>query len=416
MDKSLKELIEENMPYNIEFKIKKADTKEIVDIHSIAEFDRENNIVFGVIQDITERKKAEESLRLNSEILLNVAEGVLLIRASDGTIVFTNPRIETMFGYQNGELIGEKVTILNAPDETQEAGVSKIHNSLMQTGEWDGEVRNIKKNRTTFWCHAKVSTFDHSEYGKVWVEAHEDITERKLIEEEIKTLNNELEKRVEERTKKLQESNKELESFSYSVSHDLRAPLRAIDSFSKIILENYSDKMEPEMQRYLNIIINNTKNMGNLIDDLLSFSRLGRKEMQFAEINMKKQVQEIIYEMKLQNEKRELEFVVKSIPNAFGDTSMIRIVLTNLFSNAVKFTGRKAKAIIEFDGKIENNEIIYCIRDNGVGFNMKYIDKIFGVFQRLHGQDEFEGTGVGLALVHRIISRHGGRVWAGAKI
>jgi len=200
------------------------------------------------------------------------------------------------------------------------------------------------------------------------------------------------------------------------VSHDLRTPLRAIDGFSRILLEDYSRKLDPECNRLLNIIRDNTHNMGQLIDNLLLFSRLGRTEMQFTEINLQELVKTVFNELKTTTEERNINLNIKKLPRVTGDRSMIRQVFVNLISNAVKFTEPKPRAMIEIGAQKKDDGFICYVKDNGVGFDMQYIDKLFGVFQRLHSAEEFEGTGVGLAIVQRIVQRHGGRVWADGEV
>ena len=239
-----------------------------------------------------------------------------------------------------------------------------------------------------------------------------EITERKRAEEKIQRLNRELEHRLIE----IRAANKELEAFSYSVSHDLRTPLRAIDGFSQILLEDYPDKLDREGRRVLSVIRDNTGRMGKLIEDLLALSRLGRKEIRKTKINMEKLVRGVFEELKGVTPEEKLRMKMNDLPPAGGDESLIREVLANLLSNAIKFSKNEKSPVIEVGGTLEDNENIYYVKDNGVGFDMKYRDKLFGVFQRLHSQQEFKGTGVGLAIVQRIIHRHDGRVWAEGKV
>ena len=240
--------------------------------------------------------------------------------------------------------------------------------------------------------------------------------EQARLLKETKRYAAELEQHVRDRTAQLEAANKELEAFSYSVSHDLRAPLRAIDGFSRMILEDYIDKLDDEGKRFLNIIQGNTKKMGQLIDDLLVFSRLGRQEIRASGIDMGKLAKAVSEELKLAVPERKLKFTINTLIPAQGDQAMIRQVFVNLLSNAVKFTRSTKTSIIEVGGWTEENENIYYVKDNGVGFDMQYVSKLFGVFQRLHSSSEFEGTGVGLAIVQRIIHRHGGRVWAEGEV
>jgi light-regulated signal transduction histidine kinase (bacteriophytochrome) len=232
---------------------------------------------------------------------------------------------------------------------------------------------------------------------------------------EIKQLNAELEQRVAERTEQLEGANKELESFSYSVSHDLRTPLRAIDGFSRILLDDYAGKLDDEGKRLLNVVRDNTSRMGQLIDDILKFSRTGRLELAFSEIDMEGLAREVYAELR-PSAGDELQVVIGHIPPAIGDLSMMRQVFVNLLSNAIKFSHTRKDAKIVVGNSVGENETIYYVKDNGAGFDMQYADKLFGVFQRLHGVTEFEGTGIGLAIVKRIITRHGGRVWAEGKV
>jgi signal transduction histidine kinase len=234
----------------------------------------------------------------------------------------------------------------------------------------------------------------------------------------LKEAARELNRRVrelKERTGQLEEANKELESFSYSVSHDLRAPLRAIAGFSRILMEEYTSRLDDEGKRYLDVIQNDTRKMGKLIDDLLAISRLGRKVMKAADFDMERLAEAVFKELQGTEPGRNLKIRFKPMPPARGDRDMIRQVLVNLLSNAIKFTRTREIAEIEVSGWSAEAENVYCVRDNGVGFEMAYVEKLFGVFQRLHAADQFEGTGVGLAIVQRVIHRHGGRVWAESK-
>jgi len=241
-------------------------------------------------------------------------------------------------------------------------------------------------------------------------------TARLVSEAELRRHRNHLEELVEERTVELQAANKELEAFSYSVSHDLRTPLRAIDGSSGILFEDYGEKLDSQGRRLLGVIRDNTQRMGRLIEDLLTFSRLGRKEITKKDISMEKMTRDVFDEVKISAPEGKVKLHMKKLPPGFGDETLIREVLANLFSNAIKFSRNEKMSVVQVGGKGENDENVYHVKDNGVGFDMKYSDKLFGVFQRLHSEEEFKGTGVGLAIVQRIIHRHGGRVWAEGKI
>ncbi|MGH8664683.1 MAG: ATP-binding protein [Burkholderiales bacterium] len=244
-----------------------------------------------------------------------------------------------------------------------------------------------------------------------WFATCTDIDAQKQAENEARQLNALLEKRVEERTEQLVAANKELEAFSYSVSHDLRAPLRAVDGFSRILQEDYDDKLDDEGRRVLNVIRNSSQEMGRLIDDLLAFSRLGRSEVSGADIDMSALVRSILDEMRRENGTLP-EVELRALPPAHGDSALLRQVWINLLSNAVKFSAKADHPRIEVGGHPEGSAHVYYVKDNGAGFDMKYYDKLFGVFQRLHRSDEFPGTGVGLAIVQRVVSKHDGKVWA----
>ena len=239
------------------------------------------------------------------------------------------------------------------------------------------------------------------------------VARRRQAEQELRVLNEQLEKRVRERTLQQEETNKELESFAYSVSHDLRAPIRHIEGFAQLLEKSAGASLDETGQRYLKKIMESTQRAGALIDDLLSFSRLGRTKMQNQVVDMRGLVMETLSELKPEMEGRDIDCNIGELPEARGDPSMLRVVVQNLLDNAVKYTRTRQRAVIEVGGSTtEGEEAIYFVRDNGVGFDMAYADKLFDVFQRLHAAEEFRGTGIGLANVRRIVERHGGRVWA----
>lgn len=243
-----------------------------------------------------------------------------------------------------------------------------------------------------------------------------DITRRKLAEDQIRKLNSELEQRVRDRTAQLELANKELEAFAFSVSHDLRAPLRAIDGFSRAVREDYGDKLDEQGKHFLEMLSDNATRMNKLIDDILSFSRMGRRDIPGMRLDLAELAQEVIAELRSTVPDRTIRFTVGALPQTRGDRVMIRQALVNLLSNAVKFTRPRSEPVIEVGRSTGRDENIYYVKDNGVGFDMRYADKLFGVFQRLHAQDEFDGTGIGLSIVKRIVQRHGGRVWAQAQV
>jgi light-regulated signal transduction histidine kinase (bacteriophytochrome) len=239
---------------------------------------------------------------------------------------------------------------------------------------------------------------------------------RALAVRQLRMENKELEQRVRQRTIELEAANKELEAFSYSVSHDLRAPLRGIDGFSEILLRDYGPQLPEPAQRLLNIVYTSAQRMGHLIEDLLNFSRLSRQPLSKRPVNLDSLVRQVLDDLQKEQEGRQVEISIGQLPECVGDPALLKQVVVNLLSNALKFSRQREPAQIEVGCRDEGIEQVYFVRDNGAGFDMDYAGKLFGVFQRLHRAEEFEGTGIGLSIVQRIVHRHGGRTWAEGKV
>ena len=363
--------------------------------------------------DITKRVKLEEQQALFVSIV-NSSEDAIITRDLQGLITSWNHGAENLFGYKTEEALGKNNSMLVPNDKLKEE--SDIMQRVMQGESINHyDTQRIKKDGELINISLTISPIKDSKNNIIGASKIErDITARKLIEEEIKTLNEGLELKVKERTAELESVNKELEAFSYSVSHDLRAPLRAINGYAKIIAEDYGTLFDNDGNRLLEVVRSSAKVMGLLIDDLLTFSRLGRKGLNKTELNITQLTRSIFKEISETTENK-AKIIINDLHPAMADSSLIKQVLMNLLLNAVKYSSKVNDPVIEVSSEVKGNFIFYSIKDNGVGFDMKYVDKLFGVFQRLHSAKEFEGSGVGLALVQRIILKHGGNVWAEGK-
>ncbi len=374
-----------------------------------------NQMLARIEKQTLDLSESEERMRS----VLNSAMTAVIVMDRNGRITDWNLRAEKIFGWTKEEVLEKDLADTVIPPSLRgrhRAGMQHyLTNGKTQLFNRLLEMTALHRDGREFPIELSISPLKTSDIVSFCVFIT-DITERKQHEEKIKLFNQELEQRVQERTQELESVNKELESFSYSVSHDLRAPLRAIHGYINILADEYSNRFDSEALRLTTIIMNNTQKMGRLIDDLLSFSHLGRKELIRTQASMTHMVLSVCDELKRIESTRAIEFIVQELPDALVDTVTMRQVWVNLISNAVKYTRNREKAIIEIGSDEQKDEQIYFIKDNGAGFDMLYYDKLFGVFQRLHSQKEFEGTGVGLAIVQRIVSRHGGKVWADGKL
>lgn len=398
------------------YSLGKCGAKEIMDVVSNHQFALVKNEGRWSIVESSERKRAEKQL-LDSEkryrgLYESIKDGIVRCDIK-GSIIDCNQAYLDMLGYNRAEI--EKLTYQRlTPLKWHKMEAQLVQDQIMGRGYSDEyEKEYIRKDGTVFPVNLKVWLIKNEQGGPegTWAIIR-DITERKEAEEKINKLNEELKLNIA----RLEDVNKELVAFSYSLAHDLGAPVRIIDGFSRIVLDDYSDKLDDTGKEFLGIIRNNTQKMGQFIHDLLSLSRLGRLEMNLRDINMSELAKDVFDELKAAAPGRTIQCSIKRLPHAKGERTMIHQVFTNLIGNAVKFTRQKKNAVVEVGGRSEKNENVYYVKDNGVGFDMKHSERLFGVFKRLHTDDEFEGTGAGLAIVQRIITRHGGRVWAEARV
>ena len=387
----------------------RADGEEFPIEASISQIESDGKKLYTVIlRDITERRRADEALKEQAR-MLELAP--VLIRDLNGRIIFWNAGAEQMYGWPTAEALDKVAHSLLQTEFPRP--IEEIKARLYAHNHWEGELIHIRKDgqRIVVASHWVLHR-DGQGKPKAILEVNNDITERKDAEREIGRLNEELEQRVADRTAELQAVNKELEAFSYSVSHDLRAPLRHIDGFSQALLEDYTDKLDDVGKSYLREVRGASQEMAQLIDDVLQLARVTRSEMRREVVNLSDLARAITAELKKREPERKVILHLTEELATRGDKRLLRIVLNNLLGNAWKFTSQRAEAEITFGGEQKNGENTYFIRDNGAGFDMAYVGKLFGAFQRLHTAGEFEGTGIGLATVQRIVYRHGGRVWA----
>jgi len=364
-----------------------------------------------------ERNKATELLARSEEQLHLLVEGItdsaILMLDPTGHILTWNSGATRIKGYSQEEIIGKHFSIFYTKEDLDNGKPASELAIATAEGHYQEEGWRVRKDGSLFWTNVSITAlWDKDNKLKGFSKIARDLTERKRFEESLLKANLEL----EERTAQLKVANTDLESFSYSVSHDLRAPLRAINGFVSILLEDFQDKLEPVAREHLDVISRNAIKMGQLIDDLLAFSRTTRHELTHSKINMEELMGAVFNEQKELCPGRVLELHMKSVPDGFGDRSMIAQVITNLVSNAIKFTRHQTTAEIELGGHVQDHECIYYVKDNGLGFDMRFVDKLFKPFQKLHRPKDFEGTGIGLALVQRIIHKHGGKVWAEGKL
>jgi PAS domain S-box-containing protein len=367
--------------------------------------------LLGMIRDITERNRTQEALRQHAALFDQMYDAAI-VWTWEGPITFWNRGAERLYGFTRAMALGQTSQELLRTQSPE--GCAALNLALMRDGHWEGELEHITQAGRRITVETRMILIREPERTYV-LEANRDITERKGAQRRINQLNSELEQRVTERTAQLEAANKELEAFSYSVSHDLRAPLRAVDGYVRMLKEDCADRLDAEGNRLLDVVSGEARRMGQLIDDLLAFSRLGREQMDGATIDMTALARGAFDSSTRTLPEPAPRFDFTALPSARGDLSMLRQVFVNLIGNAVKFTRRQPVPVITVGAISDAGETTYYVKDNGVGFDEQYRHKLFNVFQRLHSEEEFEGTGVGLALVKRIIHRHGGKVWAESK-
>ena len=380
----------------------------------------------------TERKRADETALLLSSIVES-SDDAIISKDLDGLITSWNKGAERIYGYSSAEILGRPISLLVPPEHADEWPEILEYTRLGQRIE-HLETERVRKDGQRIFVSVTVSPIRNSARQVTGASTiARDITEHKRAEKEIQAMNHELERRVVERTAEWENSNRELDAFAYSISHDLRAPLRAIDGFSRILLEEFAPQLPPQAQHYLQVARSNAVQMGNLIDALLTFSRLSRKPLSKQVVDLAALTRQALRGLRAEREGRLVEITVGELPACYGDPQLLLQVMVNLLSNAHKYTRTRECARIDIGATTlagwkrenpdalapavaEDNSTVYFVRDNGVGFDMQYRDKLFGVFQRLHSAGEFEGTGAGLATVQRIILRHGGQIWAEAEV
>jgi PAS domain S-box-containing protein len=375
-----------------------------------------------IVRNLSDRLEAERQHRqLMGEIInLKAAldeHAIVAITDPRGRITYVNDKFCDISKYSRGELLGQDHRIINSGFHPKEF-IRTLWTTIAAGRVWKGEIKNRGKDGSDYWVDTTIVPFLNAEgepYQYVAIRA--DITERKRAEEEIRNLNAELAQRVRERTAQLEAANKELEAFSYSVSHDLRAPVRHIDGFLALLKRSAATTMSEKDRHYLAQIADASKQMGVLIDNLLAFSRMGMAEMRHSQVDVEQLVEDTIRELKPETDGRNIVWKKGHFRPVRGDAAMLHQVFVNLLANAVKYSRPRDPAEIEI-GESEGGpeQVTFFVRDNGVGFDMEYADKLFGVFQRLHSDEDFEGTGIGLANVRRIVMRHGGRTWAEGKV
>ncbi len=423
IEKAFREAVEKAIPYDLELEIisAKGNHKWIRTIGHPIVADGNVMKLQGSMQDITERRLSEKALRESEEKFRLLIENLslpIIYSNSEGKVIFRNDRFIKTFGYPDTEIPSIAEWWQKAyPDKQYRQSVMK---------HWEAAVKAAAINNTDIEPDVYRVTCKNGNVREMLISGiiiggnmlatFIDITERKRAEEEISKLNETLELRVLQRTKELAELNKELEAFSYSVSHDLRAPLRHINGFVDLLKDQFHDVLPEKGKHYLDTILDSSQQMGTLIDDLLQFSRTGRKEMLQTSLDMNVVLEETLKPIKDESATRKINWKISDLPQITGDKSLLKLVWYNLLSNAVKFTQKKDTAVIEIGFREESKEFVFFVRDNGAGFDMRYAHKLFGVFQRLHSNREFEGTGIGLANVRRIILKHGGRTWAESQI
>jgi PAS domain S-box-containing protein len=412
------------MVTNAEYLLRRKDSGESwVGSYSFGPIRNKAGAIVGsvvVARDITGHRRAQEELRASEERFRKVFENAptgIAITSWDMHVERCNPAFCNLLGYREEELRGTWFGSL-IPEEDRPASMAAAER--LRTGKvssFEREGHYIRKDGEPVWLHRFVSVLPNENGGKPQLVALvTDIHERKRAEEEIRELNSDLERRVRERTSQLEAANHELEAFAYSVSHDLRAPLRGIDGWSLALVEEYSGQLDEQAHKYLNRVRSETQRMGLLIDNLLQLSRITRSEMNRGAVDLTSLAHTVAARLQEEHAGRRIEFIIAPGLQAAGDAALLGVALTNLLGNAVKFTGPRDRARIEFGQVDDPTERIFYVRDNGVGFEMAFASMLFGPFQRLHKASEFPGTGIGLATVERVIHRHGGRVWAEAEV
>ena len=373
-----------------------------------------------VARDMTEQKRAEEELRCSEQRFRKLVEGVqdyaICMLDAEGRVISWNSASERIEGYRPEEIVGQHFSYVFSREDRERGKPEEALNHARIDGRFEGEAWLVRKDGSGYWANIVLTPLRDTQGNLTgFSEVIRDITERKRHQEQLRRFNSELERRVVQRTAQLEAANKELESFSYSVSHDLRAPLRHIDGFVEMLQRSNGTKMDADCHSMLRVISDAAKKMDRLIQDLLTFSRMGRSEMLQTRVDMVMLVEKVRGDLRPEIADRNVNWRIDSLPEVDGDPVLLRQVLTNLLSNALKYSRPRPTAEIHVGYSTGDDEHTFFVNDNGVGFDPQYSNKLFGVFQRLHAARDFEGTGIGLAIVRRITARHGGRTWAESK-